>query len=153
MTKSNLMNVDPTLSREHQRPDLATTLHMAEGFALVMLCHCRLTTRRIALMILKEVSFSAWQISWGARVLSDIALLLLPGEESIQRAGLLAGGMHCPRRPWPRSCYCVGRVLAPHPPVGQDSRTQHQSCPRLSMDYGWVTMTTSKFLLYTTQDF
>ena len=51
------MNVDPTLSREHQRPDLATTLHMAEGFALVMLCHCRLTTRRIALMILKEVSF------------------------------------------------------------------------------------------------
>ena len=56
VTKSNLMNVDPTLSREHQRPDLATTLHMAEGFALVMLCHCRLTTRRIALMILKEVS-------------------------------------------------------------------------------------------------
>jgi hypothetical protein len=29
---------------------------MAEGFALVMLCHCRLPTRRIALMILKEVS-------------------------------------------------------------------------------------------------
>lgn len=27
---------------------------MAEGFALVMLCHCRLTTRRIALLILKE---------------------------------------------------------------------------------------------------
>ena len=51
------MNVDPTLSREHQRPDLATTLHMAEGFALVILCHCRLTTRRIAHMILKEVSF------------------------------------------------------------------------------------------------
>lgn len=38
------------------RPDLATTLHMAEGFALVMLCHCRIATRRICHMILKEAS-------------------------------------------------------------------------------------------------
>ena len=37
------------------RPDLATTLHMAEGFALVMLCHCRIATRKICYMILKEV--------------------------------------------------------------------------------------------------
>lgn len=47
---------DPTRTHDqHNRPDLATTLHMAEGFALVMLCHCRIATRRISLMILKEV--------------------------------------------------------------------------------------------------
>lgn len=46
---------DPTRHEVHNRPDLATTLHMAEGFALVMLCHCRIATRRLALGILKEV--------------------------------------------------------------------------------------------------
>ena len=40
---------------QHGRPGLATTLHMAEGFALVMLCHCRLQTRKISMLILKEV--------------------------------------------------------------------------------------------------
>ncbi len=28
---------------------------MAEGFSLVMLCHCRLATRKICLMLLREV--------------------------------------------------------------------------------------------------
>ena len=37
------------------RPDLPTTLHMAEGFSLVMLCHLRLAPRRLALHILREV--------------------------------------------------------------------------------------------------
>ena len=37
------------------RPDLETTLHMAEGFSLVMLCHVRTAPRRQALHILKEV--------------------------------------------------------------------------------------------------
>lgn len=46
-------------SDQHSRPDLATTLHMAEGLALVMLSHCRLTTRRICLLILKEVRLEA----------------------------------------------------------------------------------------------
>jgi len=40
---------------ESNRPDLATTLHMAEGFALVMLCHIRLALRKLAVNILKEV--------------------------------------------------------------------------------------------------
>lgn len=71
------MNVDPTLSREHQRPDLATTLHMAEGFALVILCHCRLTTRRIALMILKEVRFILfYTIVLACAILLDIDIPL-----------------------------------------------------------------------------
>ena len=96
ITKSNLMNVDPTLSREHQRPDLATTLHMAEGFALVILCHCRLTTRRIAHMILKEVSLSFF-LSWHVRFCWILIYLLIPsGEESVQRARILTRGMYCP---------------------------------------------------------
>ena len=37
------------------RPDLPTTLHMAEGFALVMLCHLRMAPRRLSLHILREV--------------------------------------------------------------------------------------------------
>jgi hypothetical protein len=40
---------------EGNRPDLATTLHTAEAFALVMLCHIRLALRKLALNILKEV--------------------------------------------------------------------------------------------------
>ncbi|CAB4065617.1 Protein furry,Protein furry homolog-like,Protein furry homolog [Lepeophtheirus salmonis] len=47
-------NVDSTISR-HDHPDLSTTLHMAEGFALVMLCQCRLSLRRPSYLILKEV--------------------------------------------------------------------------------------------------
>ena len=35
--------MDPTLSQDpnSSKPDMATTLHMAEGFALVMFCHIR----------------------------------------------------------------------------------------------------------------
>ena len=45
-------------SRTHadlSRPDLPTTLHMAEGFALVMLCHLRMAPRRLSLHILRDV--------------------------------------------------------------------------------------------------
>lgn len=45
-----------TTRHDPNRPDLATTLHMAEGFAMVMLCHCRIAPRRLAVHILKEVS-------------------------------------------------------------------------------------------------
>ena len=38
-----------------QRTDQPGVLHMVEGFALVMLCHCRLAVRRLAVHILKEV--------------------------------------------------------------------------------------------------
>ena len=47
---------DPTMNHDPiNRPDMATTLHMAEGFALVMLCHIRQAPRRLAYVILKEV--------------------------------------------------------------------------------------------------
>ena len=47
---------DPTMNHDsNNRPDMATTLHMAEGFALVMLCHIRTAPRRLAFLILKEV--------------------------------------------------------------------------------------------------
>ncbi len=47
-------SLDPT-RQEPNRPDMATTLHMAEGFALVMFCHIRTAPRRLAFHILKEV--------------------------------------------------------------------------------------------------
>ena len=47
-------NLDPT-RHDPNKPDMATTLHMAEGFALVMLCHIRTPPRRLAFLILKEV--------------------------------------------------------------------------------------------------
>ena len=49
--------MDPTLSQDpnSSKPDMATTLHMAEGFALVMFCHIRSSPRRLAFHTLKEV--------------------------------------------------------------------------------------------------
>ena len=47
-------DLDPT-KHDPTKPDMATTLHMAEGFALVMLCHIRTPPRRLAFLILKEV--------------------------------------------------------------------------------------------------
>ena len=48
---------DPTLNQDpgNARPDMVTTLRMAEGFALVILCHIRAAPRRLAFMVLKEV--------------------------------------------------------------------------------------------------
>ncbi|XP_062543394.1 protein furry isoform X2 [Armigeres subalbatus] len=40
--------------KAHELP-LATTMHMVEGFALVMLCNCRPAPRKFAVSILKEV--------------------------------------------------------------------------------------------------
>ncbi|XP_055625091.1 protein furry isoform X2 [Toxorhynchites rutilus septentrionalis] len=40
--------------KNHEQP-LATTMHMVEGFALVMLCNCRSAPRKFAVNILKEV--------------------------------------------------------------------------------------------------
>ncbi|XP_055608943.1 protein furry isoform X4 [Uranotaenia lowii] len=40
--------------KNHELP-LATTMHMVEGFALVMLCNCRPAPRKFAVNILKEV--------------------------------------------------------------------------------------------------
>ena len=49
--------MDQTLSQDpnSSKPDIATTLHMAEGFALVMFCHIRSAPRRLAFHSLKEV--------------------------------------------------------------------------------------------------
>lgn len=40
--------------KKNEQP-LTTTMHFVEGFALVMLCNCRLYSRKMAVMILKEV--------------------------------------------------------------------------------------------------
>ncbi|XP_058831171.1 protein furry isoform X4 [Topomyia yanbarensis] len=40
--------------KNHEQP-LATTMHLVEGFALVMLCNCRPAPRKFAVNILKEV--------------------------------------------------------------------------------------------------
>ncbi|XP_059089513.1 protein furry-like isoform X3 [Tigriopus californicus] len=66
---------DPTRNHDqHNRPDLATTLHMAEGFALVMLCHCRIQTRKICLLILKEVKqlFKILEAVRGDHIVLDV---------------------------------------------------------------------------------
>ncbi len=58
---------DPTRTHDqHNRPDTATTLHMAEGFALVMLCHCRLATRKVCLVLLREVRQLSRQLQSGS---------------------------------------------------------------------------------------
>ena len=48
---------DPTLNQDPgiNKPDMITTLRMAEGFALVILCHIRAAPRKLAFMVLKEV--------------------------------------------------------------------------------------------------
>jgi len=81
--------------------DFASTLHMAEGFALVMLCHCRLTARKICLALLKEVkqlypyctsSFSSKPVldaldAHAASVVAEIAHLM-PANERIVAAAV-----------------------------------------------------------------
>ncbi|XP_058457794.1 protein furry isoform X3 [Malaya genurostris] len=42
-------------SKKHHEQPLATTMHLVEGFALVMLCNCRPAPRKFAVNILKEV--------------------------------------------------------------------------------------------------
>lgn len=53
ITQTTVINVD-TLTKKNEQP-LAVTLHLVEGFALVMLSTCRLYPRKLAVHILKEV--------------------------------------------------------------------------------------------------
>ena len=52
---SSYASVSSTSSGIVHRPDLTSVLHMAEGFALALLCHVRIAPRRLSYHILKEV--------------------------------------------------------------------------------------------------
>ena len=52
---SSYASVSSSSSSMIHRPDLTSVLHMAEGFALALLCHVRIAPRRLSYHILKEV--------------------------------------------------------------------------------------------------
>ncbi|KFB42669.1 AGAP004892-PA-like protein [Anopheles sinensis] len=54
-TASGISGAAGGTKKGHEQP-LATTMHMVEGLALVMLCNCRSQPRKFAVSILKEVS-------------------------------------------------------------------------------------------------
>lgn len=54
LTQTTIVNSSEIGKKHHEIP-LATTLHLVEGFALVMLCNCRLYPRKLSVHILKEV--------------------------------------------------------------------------------------------------
>ncbi|XP_064103219.1 protein furry-like isoform X6 [Macrobrachium nipponense] len=81
----------------HQRGDHSDVLHLAEGFALVLLCSCRQAPRRVAVAILREVKLLAKALGedspisepvidvmdrWCGRIVESVMSLLPPGERS-----------------------------------------------------------------------
>lgn len=53
ITQTTTVNV-ADVTKKNEQP-LSTTMHFVEGFALVMLCNCRSYSRKLAVMILKEI--------------------------------------------------------------------------------------------------
>lgn len=55
MFPSQLLQTSSSLKVPAERGPHSTVLHAVEGLALVLLCSCQLTTRRLAVSILKEI--------------------------------------------------------------------------------------------------
>ncbi|XP_069390332.1 protein furry homolog isoform X3 [Paralichthys olivaceus] len=52
---AELLQTSPSLKTPPERGPHSTVLHAVEGLALVLLCSCQLSTRRLAIAILKEI--------------------------------------------------------------------------------------------------
>lgn len=52
---SQLLQSSSSLKAPAERGPHSTVLHAVEGLSLVLLCSCQLTTRRLAVSILKEI--------------------------------------------------------------------------------------------------
>lgn len=55
MFSSQLLQSSSSLKVAADRGPHSTVLHAVEGLSLVLLCSCQLTTRRLAVSILKEI--------------------------------------------------------------------------------------------------
>lgn len=52
---SQLLQTNSSLKTPSERGPHSTVLHAVEGLAVVLLCSCQLSTRRLAIAILKEI--------------------------------------------------------------------------------------------------
>lgn len=55
MFTSQLLQINSGLKMPAERAPHSNVLHAVEGLALVLLCSCQLSTRRLAISILKEI--------------------------------------------------------------------------------------------------
>lgn len=55
MLVPQLLQASTTLKIPAERGPHSTVLHAVEGLALVLLCSCQLSTRRVAIAILREI--------------------------------------------------------------------------------------------------
>lgn len=55
MFLSQLLQTGSSLKMPAERGPHSSVLHAVEGLALVLLCSCQLSTRRLAVAILKEI--------------------------------------------------------------------------------------------------
>uniref|UniRef100_A0AAX7SII5 Furry homolog a (Drosophila) n=1 Tax=Astatotilapia calliptera TaxID=8154 RepID=A0AAX7SII5_ASTCA len=74
-SKMHTTETNSSLKTPSERGPHSTVLHAVEGLAVVLLCSCQLSTRRLAIAILKEIrSLSALRYISGMSLTSDPAL-------------------------------------------------------------------------------